>query len=89
MSTDGRCIHEMLPGQCSICRGLPDDALYAAAVLGEPGHRVAKPAPWTRPGVVEAVRSTRCRSCHARIEPGDPIMFSEDVNAWVCVECGQ
>jgi hypothetical protein len=39
VSTDGRCIHEMLPGQCSICLGHPDDALYAAAAMGEHGHR--------------------------------------------------
>jgi hypothetical protein len=85
-----RCRHELLSGQCSLCRGIPDDDLYLAASLGSNPPRAGK---LTAAGPALAARhASWCAGngaqCTGWIYPGDPIVRVEELDAWVCAGCG-
>lgn len=83
-----RCIHEMLPGQCSICLGIPDEALYMSAAVGEPGHRARVTGhPDGHARTRGALKTTRCPRCREWIEPGDLLTHDDAMDWWVCESC--
>jgi hypothetical protein len=91
VTAEVRCRHELLPGQCSFCKGMSDDELYLAAALGQRMPRAgARPAvtPSTRR---QATFRSRCpgesMTCTQWIEPLELIYRSDDVDAWVCAGC--
>ena len=85
MSGDGRCLHEMLPGQCSIGQGLPDDALYATVAGGEPGYRARLASRPARARTAE--HDSRCPRCREWIAAGDTIVKDEGAEWWLCEGC--
>lgn len=75
---DTRCVHEMLPGQCSICRGLPD----VPPLLDEHDpprrrHRLV---------TVDHV-GAECKGCDAPLALGDGAALTR--TGLICVDCDE
>jgi hypothetical protein len=88
-----RCQHDMLPGQCSSCQGVADEAIYVAAAVGA-DIRDHSPKPAPAPSrTLSASFASRCQGnssyCVGWIHPGDPIAYAEHLDAWVCIQCGE
>ena len=84
----GRCVHEMLPGQCSWCQGLDERLLVAKKEFtGQRARQLeASPGPERRH---TALFTSRCPNCDYLIKPGDTLVLT-DADEWVCeLFCGE
>lgn len=72
-----RCVHEMLAGQCSICRGLPDVPLREEH---DPPRRRRRQVTVDRHGV-------ECGGCDLPLPIGDGAVWTP--GGLVCIDCDE
>jgi len=93
-----RCRHEMLPGQCSVCRGMPykppvmyDDALRMAESNDPPPDLPEvyastpnddQPLRW-----LPAETQQECTNCGAKIREGQAMAFVPELDGGIGVCC--
>jgi hypothetical protein len=76
-----RCVHDMLTGQCSLCKGLPDLPLFESLHVDDSLHhgRPLRFVPWDK--------IDECVSCSARIRIGQLSAWSPILAGVVCADC--
>lgn len=81
-----RCLHGMLPGQCSTCAQHPDDRLYEPSPGPDedwsPTARGSAPLPVRS---MLADFASECPTCPNNIRAGQQIFKVDDL--WVCSGC--
>lgn len=70
-----RCIHDMLPGSCTICLPKPPPALFA------------QPSGAIRGAWFTATYAGQCDDCGSHIFPGEQIR-ADGEGGWICESCG-